>query len=181
MIVSYQGKFPRLAKDVFVANTATITGDVEIGSGSSVWFSAVIRGDMNYIRIGEKVSVQDNCVLHVDSKLSPLILGNEITVGHRSVLHGCKVGNLCLIGMGSIIMDGTEVGDGCIIAAGSVVIANTKIPPRTLVMGIPAKPKREVNDDDLKMIKEGVEAYYRLADNYRQYTINPYSIKGAMR
>lgn len=178
MILEYQGKFPKLAPSVFVANTATISGDVEIGAGSSVWFGAVIRGDFKSIRIGEKVSVQDNCVLHVDKIRSPIIIGNEVTIGHRAILHGCQVGNLCLIGMGAIVMDDVKIGDGCIIAAGSLVPAGTEIPSRTLVMGVPAKPRRETTEDDLKMIKSGVEEYFYLSRNYLHKSINPYSLKG---
>ncbi len=177
MILAYQGKFPKLDPSVFVANTATIAGDVEIGAGSSAWFGAVMRGDFKYIRIGEKVSVQDNCVLHVDKVRSPMIIGNEVTIGHRAVLHGCKIGNLCLIGMGAIVMDDATIGDHCIIAAGSLVSPGTEIPPRTLVMGIPAKPKREITEDDLKMIKAGVDEYYHLSRNYLIHSINPYSLK----
>ncbi len=177
MILAFGGKFPKLDPGVFVAGSATITGDVEIGAGSSVWFGAVIRGDLNYARIGERVSVQDNCVLHIDKVKSPLLIANEVTIGHRAVLHGCRVGNLCLIGMGAVVMDDVKVGDGCIIAAGSVVAPGTEIPARTLVMGIPAKPKREIGEDDLKMIKAGVEEYYHLSRGYLVYSINPYALK----
>jgi carbonic anhydrase/acetyltransferase-like protein (isoleucine patch superfamily) len=177
MILEYQGKFPKLDPSVFVANTATIVGDVEIGYGSSVWFGAVIRGDFKQIRIGEKVSIQDNCVLHIDRVRSPIVIGNEVTVGHRAVLHGCKIGNLCLIGMGSVVMDDVKIGDECIIAGGSLVPPGTEIPARTLVMGIPAKPRREITEEDLKMIKAGVEEYYHLSRNYLLHSINPYSLK----
>jgi len=177
MILAYQGKFPKLDPSVFVANTATITGEVEIGAGSSVWFGAVIRGDFQPIRIGERVSVQDNCVLHVDRVRSPLMIGNEVTIGHGAVLHGCQIGNLCLIGMGSVVMDDVKIGQGCIIAAGSVVAPGTEIPARTLAMGIPAQAKREIIDDDLKMIQAGVDEYYQLSRGYLVYSINPYLLK----
>jgi gamma-carbonic anhydrase len=177
MIIPYKGKFPRLAPGVFVAENATIIGDVEIGECSSVWPGAVIRGDMQPVRIGDRVSVQDNSVLHVSLNYSPLVLGSDITIGHRSILHGCKVGNLCLIGMGSIVMDDCEIGDGCIVAAGSVLTHGTIVPPRTLVMGIPAKPKRETTEQDLQMVRDGVEDYCKLAREYREYSVNPYLIK----
>ena len=176
MILSFEGKFPRLHPSVFVAPSAEIIGDVEIGEGSSVWFGAVIRGDFNRIRIGKKVSVQDNCVLHIDRYRSGIIIGDEVTIGHRSVLHGCQIGNLCLIGMGSVILDDVKIGDGCIIGAGSVVPPGTELAPRTLALGVPAKPKREVSDEELEIIKQGVKEYYELSRQYLEHSINPYQM-----
>ena len=133
-----------------------------------------MRADLNKIRIGEKVSIQDNCVLHIDRFRPGLEIGNMVTVGHRSILHGCKIGNLCLIGMGSVVMDDVKIGDGCIIGAGSVVPPGTEIPARTLALGVPAKPKREVSDEELKIIQQGVEEYYELSRKYLEHSINPY-------
>ena len=181
MIISFAGKFPRLDPSVFVAASAYVIGDIEIAAGSSVWFGAVLRGDLNLIRIGEKVSIQDNCVCHVDSTRGPLIIGNEVTVGHRAVLHGCQIGNLSLIGMGAVILDDVKIGENCIIGAGSVVAPKTEVPARTLMVGVPAKPAREITEDDMKIIKAGVDEYFNLSRKYLDQSINPYSIKEPLK
>lgn len=181
MIISFEGKFPKLDPSVFVAASAYVIGDVEIGAGSSVWFGAVMRGDLKMIRIGEKVSIQDNCVCHADSTRSALIIGNEVTVGHRAVLHGCQIGNQCLIGMGAVILDDVKIGDGCIIGAGSVVAPKTEVPAGTLMVGVPARPSREVTEDDLKIIMSGVEEYFHLSRQYLDQSINPYSLKEPLK
>jgi len=177
MILSFREKFPRLDPSVFVAASSDIIGDVEIAAGGSVWFGAIVRGDFNIIRIGERTSIQDNCVCHVDKTRSPLLIGNEVTVGHRAVLHGCSIGNLCLIGMGAVILDDVKIGEGCIIGAGSVVAPGTEVKDRTLMVGVPARPTREITDDDLKIIKAGVEEYYELSREYLALSVNPYSLK----
>jgi len=177
MIIAFAEKFPRLDPSVFVAPSAELIGGVEIGAGSSVWFGAVVRADLNTITIGEKVSIQDNCVLHIDRERSPLLIGNEVTVGHRAVLHGCKVGNLCLVGMGAVILDDVKIGEGCIIGAGSVVAPGTEVPSRTLWVGVPARPTREITEDDLRLIKSGVEDYFQLSRAYLPQSINPYAAK----
>lgn len=165
-IITWQGKTPKLGADVFIADGARIIGDVEIGNESSVWFNAVIRGDVNYIRIGERTSIQDCVVCHCTRVRYPLFIGSEITVGHSAVLHGCTIEDGCLIGMGAVILDDARVGEQCIIGAGSVVTPGTKIPPRTLAVGSPAKPKRDLSAEDLKDIKEGMEHYLKLAQSY---------------
>lgn len=177
MILSFHDKFPQLAPGVFVAHNASIIGAVEIAAGSSVWFGAVIRGDLNTIKIGEKVSIQDNCVLHIDKDRSPLTIGNQVTVGHRAVLHGCSVGSVCLIGMGAVILDDVRIGDQCIIGAGSVVAPGTQVPPRTLMVGVPARPTRELTEDDIRIINSGVEDYFLLSRAYLPLGINPYAVK----
>lgn len=177
MILKYRDKFPKIHPTVFVADTATIVGDVEIGEGSSVWYGASIRGDFNWIKIGKKTSVQDCCVLHCD-KLSTLFIGDEVTIGHRAVLHGCHIGNRCLIGMGSIILDNVKIGDDALIGAGSVVTSGTVVPPRTMMIGAPAKPKRELTEEELLIFKANMEAYYELSREYLVYSINPYGEKG---
>jgi carbonic anhydrase/acetyltransferase-like protein (isoleucine patch superfamily) len=181
MIISFEGKFPRLDPSVFVAPNGQVIGDVEIAAGSSVWFGAVIRGDLNLIRIGEKVSIQDNCVCHVDSSRGPLSIGNEVTVGHRAVLHGCTIGNQSLIGMGAVILDDVKIGEHCIIGAGSVVAPKTEVPAMTLMVGVPARPARELTEDDLKLIKAGVDEYYELSRKYLAQSINPYSLKEPLK
>jgi len=177
MIIPFKDKFPKLDPSVFVAPDADVIGAVEIAAGSSVWFGAVIRADINTMSIGEKVSIQDNCVCHVDAARSPLIIGNEVTVGHGAVLHGCKIGNLCLIGMGAVLLDDVKIGESCIIGAGSVVAPGTEVPPRTLWVGVPARLTREITEDDLKIIKSGVDEYYLLSREYLPQTINPYYVK----
>jgi len=166
MIVPYKGTKPRMGTGVFVAPGATVIGDVWIGDFSSVWFNTVIRGDVNFVRIGDSTNVQDSCVLHVATRDFPLYVGNGVTVGHGCVLHGCKIGNRCLVGMGAVILDGVEVGEGSLIASGSVVLQGARIPPRTLVAGIPAAKKRDVDADTLLMIERSAEDYVALAKEY---------------
>ena len=121
MIIAYQGQQPRLGPEVFIENSAMVIGDVELGAGSSVWFNAVVRGDVNYIRVGERTNIQDLCMVHVTLDKWPTIIGSGVTMGHRAVIHGARVGDQCLIGMGAIILDGAEIGDQSIIAAGALV------------------------------------------------------------
>ena len=129
MIRSFQGKTPLLGERSFVAGTAVVIGDVHLGARSSVWFGAVVRGDGYYIRIGEETSIQDNSVIHVTHDRNATSVGNRVTVGHAVTLHGCRVGDLCIVGMGSIVLDQAEIGDGSILGAGSLVTPGTKIPP----------------------------------------------------
>jgi len=165
-IITWQGKTPKLGERVFVADGACIIGDVEIGDETGIWFNAVIRGDVNYVRIGSRTSIQDGAVCHVTLDLYPLLVGSDVTVGHRAVIHGCKIGDGCLIGMGAVILDDAEIGEQSIIAAGSVVAPRAKIPPRTLAVGAPAKPKRPVTAEELKEIEEGAAHYVKLAQSY---------------
>ncbi len=166
MIVPYRGKTPAMGKEVFVAPGAAIIGDVSIGDSSSVWFNAVVRGDVNFVRIGDSTNVQDSSVLHVATRDFPLYIGNCVTVGHGCVLHGCKIGNRCLIGMGAVILDGAEIGEGSLIASGSVVLQGARIPPRTLVAGVPAARKRDVDAETLRMIEQSAADYVALAREY---------------
>ncbi len=166
MIHPYLDKTPIIHPSVFLAEGAQIIGDVEIGEQSSVWFNAVIRGDVNYIRIGSRTNIQDGCILHVSRKAYPLIVGDDITVGHNVTLHACDVGSRCLIGMGATVMDGTKVGEDSIIGAGALVTARTIIPPRSLVLGSPAKVKRELTDDEVQSIQESADHYIEDVKNY---------------
>jgi len=120
MVIEHHGKKPKIHPDAFVAETAVVIGDVTIGKDSSIWYGAVLRGDINSITIGERTSIQDNCVVHVDED-KPVVVGDDVTVGHGVILHGCKIGNKVLVGMGAVILDGAEIGDGAIVAAGAVV------------------------------------------------------------
>lgn len=166
MILPYRDKMPKVAKDVFVAEGAKIIGDVEIGEGSSVWFNAVLRGDVFWVKVGKKTSIQDLSVLHVTKDTYPCVVGDCVTVGHRAILHGCKVGDYCLVGMGAIILDDAEIGERCIVGAGSVVAPGTKVPPRSLALGVPAKVKRELTAQELEMLEESAESYYTLSREY---------------
>lgn len=165
-ILSYKGIYPKLHQTVFIVESAIIIGDVEIGEYSSVWFNAVIRGDVNYIRIGYRTNIQDLCMLHVTKDTRPLILGNEITVGHSVTLHGCTIKDRCLIGMGATILDGAVVGEDCIIGAGALVLEGSVIPPGTLAIGFPAKPKRDLTDAERARIKQSAQNYIDYARTY---------------
>ncbi len=143
-----------------------VIGDVVIGSDSSVWFYAVIRGDVHFIRIGHRTNIQDLSVLHVTHDTHPLTLGDDITIGHRVLLHGCTIRDRVLVGMGSIIMDGVVIEEDCIIGAGSLITERTQIPPKSLVLGSPAKVKRILTDDEISWIRESATNYSRYAQYY---------------
>ncbi|MEI4832035.1 gamma carbonic anhydrase family protein [Bacillus sp. FJAT-53711] len=149
MIYPYKDKNPKIANSAFIADYVTITGDVTIGEESSIWFNTVIRGDVSPTIIGDRVNVQDQCTLH-QSPAYPLILEDDVTIGHQVILHSCTVKKDALIGMGSIILDGAEIGEGAFIGAGSLVPQGKKIPPNTLAFGRPAKVIRELTDEDRK-------------------------------
>ncbi len=167
MIYPFKGKTPKLHTSVYVADGAKIIGDVEIGEMSSIWFNAVIRGDVNYIRIGSRTNIQDGSVLHVTRRTHPLTIGDDITIGHNVTLHACDVKDRCLIGMGAVVMDGTEVGEDSIIGAGSLVTGGTIIPPRSMVLGSPAKVRRSLSDEEVLRIKRSAENYVEDILNYR--------------
>lgn len=135
----------RIHQDTFVAPTATIVGDVTIGAGSSVWYNAVLRGDMAAINIGEQTNIQDGCLLHVADGF-PLVIGNYVTAGHGAILHGCTVEDGVLIGMGAIVLDGAVIGSGSIIGAGALITEGKVIPPHSLVVGVPGKVIRQLDD-----------------------------------
>lgn len=167
MIKSYKGITPKIAPTAFVAENALVIGDVTIGDDSGIWFNCVVRGDINFIRIGKRTNIQDGSILHVNPAKYPLVVGDEITVGHRVILHGCTIKDGCLIGIGSIVLDGAVVGEESIVGAGAVVAEGTVIPPRTLAIGIPAKPKRELTDKDLEMIKRTTANYASYKEHYK--------------
>ncbi|ENQ3108445.1 Carbonic anhydrase or acetyltransferase, isoleucine patch superfamily [Bacillus sp. 491mf] len=147
MIYPYKDKNPRIADSAFIADYVTITGDVTIGEESSIWFNTVIRGDVSKAVIGDRTNIQDQCTLHQSPKY-PLILEDDVTIGHQVILHSCTVKKDALIGMGSIILDGAEIGEGAFIGAGSLVPQGKKIPPNTLAFGRPAKVIRELTEED---------------------------------
>ena len=166
MIKPYRGVTPTIAADAFIEDTAVIVGDVVIESESSVWFHSVVRGDVNYIRIGRRTNIQDLSLLHVTHDTYPLIIGDDVTVGHHVVLHGCTIHNRVLIGMGAVLMDGVVVGDDCLIGAGALVTEHTKIPPGSLVIGAPARVKRPLRETELAWLKESSQNYVQYARHY---------------
>ncbi|WNM59910.1 gamma carbonic anhydrase family protein [Candidatus Nitrospira allomarina] len=166
MLRTYRGIAPTVATSAFIEDTAVVIGDVAIGSESSVWFHAVVRGDVHSIRIGHRTNIQDLCLLHVTHDTHPLTLGDDITVGHHVVLHGCTVHDRVLIGMGTIIMDGAVIEEDCVIGAGALITRNIHIPSRSLVMGSPAKVKRLLTDAEVQWIKESAANYIRYAQQY---------------
>lgn len=166
----YRGIHPRLHETTFVAPTASVIGDVDIGAESSVWYGAVLRGDVMPIRIGRRTSIQDNAVIHATGGWSDASIGDRVTVGHAVILHGCKVGNDVLVGMGSIVLDAAEIGDWVVLGAGSLVTARTKIPPGVLAMGRPAKPIRDLTSDERARIAEASELYVGYSSEHRVST-----------
>ena len=163
MLRSYQGHSPKIAASCYIDSSAQILGDVELGERSSVWMNAVLRGDVNSIRVGSNSNVQDCAVLHGQRNLYPVIVGDWVTIGHNATVHGCVVEDMCVIGMGATVLNNSRIGEGCIIAAGSVVPEHTVVPPRTLWAGVPGKQRRELGDADRKLILE-------YAQNYLDYT-----------
>jgi len=167
MIKSFQNLSPKIHESVFVADDAIIIGAVEIGAESSVWFGSILRGDVNHIRIGARTNVQDGSIIHVSRETHSTILEDEVTLGHRVTLHGCHIETGCLIGIGAIILDGVRVGKNSMVAAGSLITPNTQIPPRSLVMGSPAKVKRELGDDEVKDLEKFWRNYVSLSRIYQ--------------
>jgi carbonic anhydrase/acetyltransferase-like protein (isoleucine patch superfamily) len=166
MIRSFQGKQPRIASSAYIDERALVIGDVVIGEHSSVWPNAVVRGDVHYIRIGNETSIQDNCVLHVETDRYSLEMGDRITVGHGAILHGCRIGSRCLIGIGAMVLNNVEIGPECLIAAGTLIPENTVIPAGSVVMGSPGTVRRKITEDDLKRIDRGADNYLRLTNIY---------------
>ncbi len=161
MIKDLKDKMTKIHPDTFIAESADVIGDVTIDKGSSIWYSAVVRGDMNYINIGKHTNIQDNVTLHVDTN-APLKIGDYTTIGHNAVVHGCTVGNNCLIGMGAVILNGATIGDNCIIGAGAIITEGAVIPSNSLVIGTPGKMKRQVTEMEIKTIKHNAERYEKL-------------------
>ena len=162
MIRSYKAIAPTVPDSCYVDDSAQLIGDVSLGENSSVWMNAVLRGDVHSIRVGANSNIQDCSVLHGMKQKYPVVIGDWVTVGHSVTLHGCTIGDCCLIGMGAIILNNARVGEGCIIAAGALIPENAVVPPRTLWMGSPARQRRELGDED----QEGILRYAR---NYIDY------------
>ena len=161
-ILEFKGITPSIAKTATVFEPAVVVGDVTIGEESSVWYNTVIRGDVNKITIGDRTNIQDLSCLHVTYKKWPLVIGNNVTIGHMCMLHGCTIKDFVLVGMKACVMDGAVIGDHCLIGAGSLVTQGTEIPPGTLALGSPAKVVRELSNDEIAYLEKS-------ADNYVMY------------
>jgi len=170
MIKKYLNKSPQIADSAFIEDSAMIIGDVEIGANSSVWFNAVVRGDVHYIRIGEKTNIQDGAVLHVTLNKYPLNIGNNVTVGHGAILHGCVIKDYTLIGMGAKILDDARVEEFSMVAAGALVKQGYTVPSGTLVAGVPAKVIRALTEEEKEKIKISADNYVRYFKNYQKTT-----------
>ncbi|WP_010678497.1 gamma carbonic anhydrase [Bacillus timonensis] len=171
MIYPYKGKYPQIADSVFIADYVTVTGDVKIGEDTNIWFNTVIRGDVAPTIIGKRVSIQDNSTLH-QSPNNPLIIEDDVTIGHQVILHSSIIRNNALIGMGSIILDGAQIGEGAFIGAGSLVPQGKKIPPNTLAFGRPAKVIRELNEEDKKDMARIRREYVEKGQLYKEEQLN---------
>jgi gamma-carbonic anhydrase len=166
MIRSYRGAIPKIAASAYIDPSAQVIGDVVVGERSSIWPNATLRGDVNFIRLGDETNVQDNSVLHVDAIEFPLVLGDRVTVGHSVVLHGCVVEDDALIGIGAIVLNGAKIGKGSVIAAGALVPEGMEIPPGSMVMGVPAKVRREVTEAEKDRFRANAQRYVSLRQTY---------------
>lgn len=167
IIRPFRGIRPKIHPSAFIAENAVVIGDVEIGEKASIWYSTVVRGDVNYIRIGARTNIQDCTCIHVTSNDYPTIIEDEVTVGHSATIHGCYIERGALIGIGSIILDGARVGANSLVAAGSLITPNTQIPPRSLVMGAPARIKKELSDEEVAYIQKFWQNYVALINEYQ--------------
>lgn len=165
MIRSFKGNWPKLGERAYVDISAQVIGNVELGDHASVWMNAVLRGDLNTIRIGSHSNVQDNCVVHVTAEL-PTIVDHHVTIGHSVTLHGCSIGAFSLVGIGAIVLNGADVGEECVIAAGSLVPEGMKVPPRSLVMGVPGKVRRDVNEEERAHLRWLAASYAEYKETY---------------
>jgi len=164
----FKGVSPRLHPSVFAVDDALVIGDVEVGEQSSLWFGTVVRGDVNYIRIGSRTNVQDHTVIHVTNATHPTLVGDDVTLGHRVTLHGCTVQHRCLIGIGAVVMDGAVVSEDSMVGAGSLVPPGMVVPSGTLVMGSPARVKRELTREEIAFFRKSAQNYVAYAEQYRQ-------------
>jgi carbonic anhydrase/acetyltransferase-like protein (isoleucine patch superfamily) len=166
MISSFRGICPKISESAYVADCAQVIGSVCLKENTGIWHNAVLRGDMAQITIGAGSNVQDNCTLHCD-ELKPLVVGENVTIGHNAILHSCTVGDCCIIGMGAIVLNDVCIGSHCLIAAGSVLTPRTVIPDGSLVMGSPAKVKRELTEEEKLSIRTNAQEYIKIAKEYK--------------
>ena len=170
MIANYLNKVPAIDPKAVIFKTADVIGDVTLGAESSVWFGAVVRGDVNSIKIGKRTNIQDNATIHVTTALYPTVIGDDVTVGHNAVIHGSIIAENVLIGMGAVVLDGCKIGKNSIIAANSVLLGGTEIPEGVLVAGNPAKIKRAVSAEEIEGLRKSAEHYAGYSRNYLTYS-----------
>ena len=166
MIKEYKGIEPKIDETAFIAESADVVGQVTIERNANIWYGTVLRGDDNYITVGENTNIQDGSIVHISEKF-PTIIGNNVTVGHKSIIHGCEIGDNTLIGMGSIVLDGAKVGESTLLGAGSLVPPGKEIPSGVLAMGSPAKVIRELSDEEKENLTNSALKYVKLANNHK--------------
>ena len=166
-LIDFQGEFPRLEDAVFVASGAAVIGEVHIGAESSIWYNTVVRGDVYPVRIGRRTNVQDGCVVHVTGGEHDTTIGDEVTIGHNAVIHGCDIADRCLVGMGSTILDGAVLEEESMVAAGALVPPGMQVPSGTLVMGTPASVARELTDQERAFMRLSAAKYVELAGQHQ--------------
>lgn len=164
LVIPVNGIEPKFGNNCYLAENSTVVGDVVMGDNCSVWFTAVVRGDVHYIRIGNKVNIQDGAIIHCTYKKAPTNIGNNVSIGHRAIVHGCTVHDNVLIGMGAIVMDHAVIGENSIIAAGAIVLENTVVEPGSIYAGVPAKKVKDVDRENFKDLIE------RISNNYVMYS-----------
>ena len=167
LVLPWKGVLPQVAPDAFIAPNATLIGDVAIGARSSVWFNVVMRGDVNYIRVGERTNIQDGTIVHVATNDGPTIIGNDVLIGHAAIVHGCTLHDGCFVGMAATVMDDAVVESGAMVAAGALVAPGKRVPTGQLWAGTPAKFMRELKPDEIATMKVQTARYADLADAYR--------------
>jgi len=181
MLYEFLGSQPQVDRSNFIAPSADIIGDVVLGEESSVWFNCTIRGDVNYIRIGKRSNVQDNTCIHVTNQTHPTVVGNQVTIGHSAMIHGCTIHDRVLVGIKAVILDGAVIESDCIIAAGSLVPPGKVMPSGWMCMGSPAKPVRKLTEDEIASIVKYSDNYVKYSRAYMQldkYEVNPFYTKG---
>lgn len=162
----YKGKSPRLGERVFVAENATLIGDIELGEDCSIWYGTVLRGDVHSITVGPRTNIQDNCTVHVTNGEFPTTIGAEVTIGHGVIVHGCTIERGALIGMGSRVLDGAVIGEGALVGAGALVPEGMHVPPRTLVVGVPARVKRLLTAEEMERLEQSWKNYVEYKETY---------------
>ena len=167
MIRAYRGVVPKVAASAYIDPSAQLIGDIIVGERTSVWPGVVARGDVNIIRIGDETSIQDNSVLHCDAGPFPLVIGSRVTVGHMVTLHGCTIEDECVVGIGAIVLNGARIGKGSVIAAGALIPEGMDVPPRSMVMGVPGKVRREITEQEQQRFRENAQHYVDACRIYR--------------
>ena len=168
VLIALNGLRPEVAPDAYVQESAQLIGDVSIGAASSVWFCVVLRGDVNFIRVGARTSIQDGSVVHVSSRGLPTLIGDDVTVGHQALLHACTIGDRVLVGSGAIVLDGAEVPSDCLIGAGSLIVPGSRFQSGRLILGAPAKAVRELSSEEIASLTTSAAKYVTLAAEYKK-------------